>query len=184
VTKSGCLIPAPCHQYGNSKKKPAYEVAMKLFWGKTKNPETLGSVNKFGWPAEEQISHLCHDNACCAFKDLELVPQWQNLKRNYCGFNGVCDCGRIPECKCRYLPSNTSWEYDNDSLLHYGDKNLSVQVKGLLEIDNEELVVKVRILEADHYTIQDQKRENRNLRIKRTKKHEAEHQRNVKRRKK
>lgn len=180
VTKQGCLIPAPCHRFGNSKKKPAYEVALRLFWGKKRNPDTVGSVNEFGWPAEDQASHLCHDNACCAYCDLELVPQWKNLKRNYCGYGGHCDCGRVPECKLRYIPSDVPREYD---LLRYGDEDLSKRVKGLFEIDTDELKVTVRILDPDCYRSQDEQRKHRNERIKRAKKHEAQRDKNEQRRK-
>jgi len=181
VTKAGCLIPAPCHCYANSNKKPAYDTAMKLFWGKSRDPTTTGSVNVYMWPSEDQVSHLCHDNACCCYKDLEIVPQWQNLKRNYCGFNGVCDCSMIPACKSIYRPSNIARDYD---ILRYGDADLGDTVRSLLEVDTEELRVKVKILESTFYKVQDMKRANRNTRIKRKKRHDTEHDRKAKRQKK
>jgi len=180
VTTTGCLIPAPCHTEGNSKKKPAYETAMKLFWGRAKDPATKGAVNQYGWPAEEQTSHLCHDNACCCYKDLEVVPQWQNLKRNYCGFGGTCDCGSDPPCKCRYLPSNVSRDYD---LLSYDTPNVGKKVRDLLETNAPGLVVAVKILQPDHYKVQDEKRANRGQRIKRKAKHDAERDKKAKKRK-
>jgi len=180
VTRNGCLIPAPCHQSGNSKKKPAYETAMKLFCGRSKDPGTVGTVNAFGWPAEEQLSHLCHDDACCCYKDLEVVPQWKNLKRNYCGIDGVCDCGLEPKCKYRYLPSNVARDYD---LLRYGEPKLSKKVKELLETNDPDLQITVRILPANYYAVADLKRQNRNLRIKRKREHDTEQKRNTKRRK-
>lgn len=176
VTKTGCLIPALNHK-SNSKKKSAYEIAMNFFFGKSKNLEQ-GIVNEFGWPAEEQLSHLCHDNSCCCYKDLEIEPQWKNLKRNYCGFFGFCDCGMIPKCKCRYLPSNTIRNYD---LLHYEDKNLSLIIKELFEYSSPDLTVKVSILPKDYYKVEDEKRVNRNTRIKRKRIHDAEHLKNKKR---
>jgi len=182
VTKSGCLIPASCHTSGNSNKKPAYETSMKLFGGKSKNPLTKGTVNEYGWPAEEQISHLCHDNSCCWFKDLEIVPQWQNLKRNYCGLKGKCDCGCKPKCKSRYMPSNTLRDYDD--LLRYGDKKLGEKVRNLFEVETEDLVVKVKILDRNHYKVQDLQRINRTIRLKRKRKHDAERKKKASKRRK
>jgi len=179
VTKSGCLIPAPCHRYGNSKKKPAYETAMALFRGKVKDPATSQTVNEYGWPMAEQLSHLCHDNDCCCYKDLEIEPQWKNLKRNYCGYEGSCDCGCIPDCKCRYLPSDAVRSYD---ILRYGDSGLSHDVKMLLEIDSEDVTVRVKILPKNQYAAQDLQRANRTRRIKKQKRHDNERDRNEEKR--
>jgi hypothetical protein len=181
VTKSGCIIPAPCHRYGNSKKKkPACTIAMTLFRGETKDPATVSTVNEHGWPTDDQLSHLCHDDACCCYKDLAIEPRWKNLKRNYCGFNGTCDCGCIPICKRRYMPSNATREYDD--ILRYGDPGLSREVKRLLEMHSEHVTVTVKILPKDQYVVQDAKRANRNQRIKKQKRHDKERDRNEEKR--
>jgi len=173
VTTTGCLLPAKCHQQANSEKKTAHSVAMELFWGKKSDPKIW--KNEDGWPMREQISHLCHYNLCCSYKDLEISPQWKILKRNYCGAKGFCDCGCEPACKSKYFPSDYERKLE---FLSYSTPRLGEKVREFFELDSGELKVKVKILPADFYKVEDKKRENRNRRIKAMKRHKKQKQRN------
>lgn len=164
VTEKGCLFPAACHLFGNRSKKVGYDRALSFFEGKARDPGTAGSVNEHGWDCEDTVSHLCHRDDCCARSHLELVARWKNLKRNYCGANGGCDCGMVPTCVDTYHPP--SFPRKPDTLLRYDTPGLSAKIKGLFETDD----VEVKILPATHYRKQDIKRENRNKRIKGSKK--------------
>jgi len=103
VTKDiGCLIPD--EQYGVAKKGSTVKGHQRTFaffahWV----PGSGDTIrNEFGWPTNLQISHLCHRRSCCRVDHLVAEEQWRNLKRNYCGLNGNCDCGNPIQCLRRY----------------------------------------------------------------------------------
>lgn len=168
VSDSGCLIPSGCHMYGNSKKKPAYVIALALFKKLIANPNTKGTFNEFHWPSEEQVSHLCHWNDCSSYKDLELEPKFKNQKRNFCGFDGSCDCGCLPKCKCRYLPSNIE---RNTTFLDYSTPRLASRLAEFF--DDKELGISVKLLPSDYFIKEDLVRTNRNKRVQQKKKQDA-----------
>lgn len=168
VTTKGCLIPSECHWFAKQSKKVGYDCALKFFKGEERDPGSVGMVDKNGWDCEETVSHLCHQNRCCAYRHLELSPKWKNLKRNYCGANGKCDCGLVPPCVATYHPTN--FVQGPPDLLTYDTPNLSKKIKELFECDEPGLKVKVSILAKNKYKVQDQKRDNRNKRIKGSKK--------------
>lgn len=100
----GCLIPDSrysTYQHGATKKGHQRTFAFFARW----IPEKLDVRNEFGWPCSAQISHLCHRRSCARVDHLVVEEQWRNLKRNYCGVNGVCDCGNEIKCLRRYQPS-------------------------------------------------------------------------------
>ena len=101
----GCLIPDPqysTHQQGATKKGHQRTFAFFARWIPTK----MDVRNEFGWPCSAQISHLCHRRSCARVDHLVVEEQWRNLKRNYCGMNGVCDCGNDIKCLRRYQPAD------------------------------------------------------------------------------
>lgn len=175
VTTTGCLIPHENYTSQSRSKTVACEVALKVFWGQARRGETTGTRNDFGWPMADQISHLCHNNSCCAYHCLELSPQWKNLKRNYCGFNGTCDCGLVPACRDRYYSSSADRERNSKvEYLRYNTPDLGQKVRGLFNCDTDDLKVGVKILQKGFYKDQDKKRANRLKRKRGQKKTEKE----------
>lgn len=156
VTTTGCLLPAK----NNLTKETADNVATEFFLGKKPNLSVW--QNEDGWPMQEKISRLCHQNSCCSYKDLVIEAQWKNSKRNYCGAKGFCDCGSDPPCKAKFFSGTEEKDF---TVLSYSTPNLGDRVREFFECDTEEIRVKVKILPADYYKVQDKKRENRNRRI-------------------
>jgi len=96
----GRLIPDP--QYSTHQQGHQRTFAFFARWIPTK----MDVRNEFGWPSSAQISHSCHRRSCARVDHLVVEEQWRNLKRNYCGVNGVCDCGNEIKCLRRYRPSD------------------------------------------------------------------------------
>jgi len=163
VTTEGCLISHPNHWPKGPQKISAPEASMEFFNEELKSKNTVNTTNQHGWPCGDQISHLCHRSNCCNFKHLCIEPQWKNLKRNFCGFYGSCDCGVDPPCLKTF--HNSEWSY-NDDFLGYGTPKLAEKLKGLLEGGGENSMITVKILEKSHFKNDDLKRENRKKRKK------------------
>jgi hypothetical protein len=104
VTKDiGCLIPD--EQYGTYKQGATIKGHQRTFaffghWC-PRQGETV-TRNEYGWPLELQVSHLCHRRSCCRVDHLVAEEQWRNIKRNFCGLHGECDCGNPIKCLRRY----------------------------------------------------------------------------------
>ena len=102
VTKDiGCLIPDPfysTYQHGSMQK--GYQRTFAFFAGWI--PVQTNERNEYGWPCALQISHLCHRRSCARIDHLIAEEKWRNLKRNYCGISGECDCGNEVKCLRRY----------------------------------------------------------------------------------
>jgi hypothetical protein len=156
VALDGCLIPHSVHWFKNRQKKIASDVALTFFHGK--KCDRTKKVNKHGWPCQETTSHLCHWNICCAYNQLCIEPQWMNVKRNYCGRDGVCDCGMKPPCVDTY--HNSTFDRQKE-YFSYSTPDLSKKIKQLFEVNTSELKISVKILPADFYKKQDLKRSNR-----------------------
>lgn len=97
VTDEGCLIPHSSwamRSEGNIDK--GYQLMMDAYYGWRPAGGGLGVAevtNRFGWSEVTQASHLCHSGPmCCNPTHCIAEPRWRNLKRNYCGSTGVCDC--------------------------------------------------------------------------------------------
>jgi len=106
VTKDiGCLIPH--EQYSTYQQGATLKGHQRTFefFGRWR-PVKSDLKNEFGWPASLQISHLCHRRGCCRVDHLVVEEQWRNLKRNFCGFSGECDCGSEVKCLRRYTMDN------------------------------------------------------------------------------
>jgi hypothetical protein len=164
VTKHGCLLPYKYYRRTNAKaaKQKGHQRAAHFFFGR--EPKQEECVNDFGWPCDEQISHLCHHPDCLNPLHLSIEARWRNLKRNYCGFNGTCDCGVTPPCLRTYIPSQCARE---DDIL-----SDTQQIKNVLQPLHAAYPFKY--LQATHYDKCDQKAENRLKRLKRTKKTEKQ----------
>ena len=110
VTKDlGCLIPD--EQYGTYQQGATIKGHQRTFaffahWCPQQTPQAIR--NEYGWPMNAQISHLCHRRSCARVDHLICEEQWRNLKRNYCGFAGNCDCGNPLQCLRRYQMDNQS----------------------------------------------------------------------------
>lgn len=104
VTKdTGCLIPDEqyaTYQHGASVKGHQRTFAFFGHW--VPRQDGQATRNEFGWPVNLQISHGCHRRSCCRIDHIWAEEQWRNLKRNYCGAGGKCDCGNLIPCLRRY----------------------------------------------------------------------------------
>lgn len=102
VTNEGCMIPHyswGMRSAGNVDK--GYQLVMDASYGWRPAGGGAGQVellNSFGWSEVLQASHLCHMGPmCCNPSHVIAESRWRNLKRNYCGCAGQCDC-------CQGLP--------------------------------------------------------------------------------
>lgn len=99
VTKdTGCLIAD--EQYATYQAGATVKAHQRAFafFAKWRPKSDSNLRNRLGWPSGLQISHLCHRRGCGRIDHLIAEPQWRNLKRNYCGINGTCDCGNEVAC--------------------------------------------------------------------------------------
>lgn len=166
VTDDGCIIPHK--QYwgskgGNEKKgkdtRPSCRsLSCQFFHNKRAKKQ---DPNEGGWPCDEQYSHLCHVWNCASPKCIHVEEQWKNLKRNYCGSTGKCECPFEPKCTRIYRNSEWDWDFN---YLDYDTENLKSKIQAWM--GNHEF----KILPRDYYKVEDEKRRNRNLRKNRQKK--------------
>lgn len=177
VSKDGCLLPYDRFwpHSGQSGLKLGHICAAVTFNDvKLSELGKRGSTNEFGWPSNHQVSHLCHISMCCNPAHLCLEPTWKNLKRNYCGLEGKCDCGLSPTCLLTYRSNSTDFpinccSYSTSSLREFIQSHVG---------DN----VKVKVLPANYYRKQDIKRANKKKRKKSTQVHRKQtEERKVKR---
>lgn len=108
VTTDGCLIPE--EQYCTRGGGATYKGHQRTFayFANWLPSQEVEAGNVHGWPSIVQISHLCHRSGCCRMDHLLAEEQWKNLKRNYCGHDGQCDCGSEIKCLRRYESSTAS----------------------------------------------------------------------------
>jgi homing endonuclease-like protein len=157
VTDDGCIIPHK--QYWGSKgTRPASRALVPQFFRNEKAKKK--KKNELNWPCDEQYSHLCHVSNCASPSCIIIEEQWKNLKRNYCGIKGECDCGNEIECTRTFR--NNEWDWDFN-FLNYDSKELSKKIKEYNDVD-------FKILPKNHYYNEDEKRKNRNIRRLREKK--------------
>lgn len=100
VTKdTGCLIPHS--QYSTTQKgatRKGHQRAFAFFGRWCPQQGQTAERNLHGWPSTQQISHKCHRRNCCRPDHILSEEQWRNLKRNFCGNDGTCDCGSEVKC--------------------------------------------------------------------------------------
>lgn len=155
VTRSGCILPYDNFS-GSSKGRPkGHKISAYFFLGEPPRCQT-GSAHQHGWPLQMQVSHRCHRKDCVNPVHLVYEPQWKNLKRNYCGEQGSCDCGVRPPCLATY--HNDEWRFD-DELITYSTDGYRKIVANL--VPGHRFVV----LPANHYESVDTKKRKRDERL-------------------
>lgn len=156
TTTSGCMLPYE-NFHSSSKSRPkGHKISAYFFLGE---PPTFGE-HQHGWPTSCQISHLCHRKECINPTHLVYEPQWKNLKRNYCGEQGECDCGLMPQCLATY--HNERWSH-HDVYVTYNTDNYKRFVADHLQ--GIEGGLRFTILGSGHYQSVDIKRSQRNQRL-------------------
>jgi hypothetical protein len=172
VTTGGCLIPyRPFSNRAKDGKKSICRACRAFFYGDTISKDQRRSTfNELGWPNSLQYSHLCHDGDCGSPLCVTIEEQYKNLKRNFCGEFGSCDCGNKVQCTSVYKPSNVTRRYN---LITYDTPDCSKKLKELFPNYG------VRVLPKDHFRVEDLKKENRSKRNKREKKHNAKKRENL-----
>lgn len=162
VTLDGCLISHPCRWFVSKPNIVNYNASLKFF----KNEDMKnylkykGKTDEDGWPITRQYSHLCHYQGCCSPYHVVIEKQWQNLKRNFCGKKEECDCGNDKKCIRKYHNSDYKWEFE---YLNYDTPKLKEKIQSLFP-DHD-----FKILQRDHYKVEDQKKINRSNRNKKSK---------------
>jgi len=110
VTKDiGCLIPDEqycTYQQGHTVKGHQRTITFFAHWCPKQGSSAIR--NEHGWPCNLQVSHLCHRRSCCRLDHLIVEEQWRNVKRNFCGSTGSCDCGNPIKCLRRYTSQDTA----------------------------------------------------------------------------
>lgn len=165
---TGCFLPYENFSTSSKGRPKGHKIAARFFCiGGHSKPPTFES-HPHGWPVDTQVSHLCHRKNCINPSHLVYEPQWKNLKRNYCGENGKCDCGVMPKCIVTYH-SDQWWEEreeeDNDDdnkqqFVTYHTPNYKRIVSNFIP------GYRFSILPQDHYRSVDIKRQQRNDNIK------------------
>ena len=135
---------------------------------------TTTTTNHHGWPTTTEISHRCHWPDCCAPDHLVAEPRWKNWKRNYCGYNGKCDCGVEPGCLETFHP--TAWWKDSDNW-----PALATDRDQVLDIVRQCMSSRITLRPADYFQKDDAKQAHRAQRKKRAKTHKEQAKRNEKR---
>ncbi len=168
VTSDGCLIPHQTHWFSDGARIVASTIACEISHGRLPDRSTLDTKNEHGWPEDEEISHLCHYSSCCNPDHLVIESKWRNLKRNYCGFNGQCDCMMVPPCVRTYHNSSFDHQFE---FLKYQDAALSKKLDDLFS----SFAMKIELLPTTYFRVEDEKRRNKLLRRKRQRRHDKEH---------
>jgi hypothetical protein len=169
----GCLIPYELAQsgMGRGRNRVASALAAKLFCNEVIDESLKGQKTQYGWERMGHYSHLCHFGPCANPFHIVAEEAWCNWKRNYCGAKGSCDCGQDPPCLRPYRPPEFSPPLE---LVKYSDVDKAQVVARVLP------GLTVRIMSADNYAKQDDKHANRNKRLRKTRKHNAETNANIK----
>lgn len=155
VTTLGCILPYENFR-GSSKGRPkGHKISAYFFLGEPSQQHP--NEHPHGWPMETQVSHRCHRKDCINPTHIVYEPQWKNLKRNYCGEQGTCDCGVRPTCLATY--HNDAWKRYNDELITYSVDGYRGRVAKL--IPGRRFV----ILPRNHYESVDNKKRKRNERL-------------------
>jgi Zinc-binding loop region of homing endonuclease len=148
VTKdTGCLIPHEqycTYQQGATVKGHQRTFGFFAHW----QPKGGSLRNQFGWPVTPQISHLCHRRSCCRVDHLLAEEQWRNLKRNFCGYGGTCDCGNEIKCIKRY----SMLDQEDEPAFCATEEEVKAALQGAPSF---------RILHRNHYSDRDSKAEKR-----------------------
>jgi len=164
----GCILPYSYYCKSNEKgdQLKGHERSVHFFFGYSINKSPM--INQHGWPCDENISHLCHRVDCINPLHLVIEEKWKNMKRNYCGIDGICDCGIIPQC----LKTYHNYETFKESISFLKNKD---NIHHILSSLQEKYPFK--ILPKTFYDVDDQKKDHKNKRIRAQKKHDKESER-------
>jgi hypothetical protein len=149
ITTDGCLISHSCRWFSKKPTMVNYVASLKFFEDKENDDKHSDEVNKHGWPLTQQYSHLCHYQNCCSPYHLVIEAQWKNLKRNFCGYDGECDCGLKQKCKRTY--HNTNYDHDFE-FFSYNTEGLKGKIKEVIP------GYSFKILPKNHYVKDDEKK--------------------------
>jgi len=176
ITTDGCIFPHKYYWSSNEKgDQHSGHVRSIDFFVHRQRLQT--GQNEFGWPANEQVSHLCHRENCVNPLHLTIEPQWCNLRRNFCGANGACSCGQQPACTQRFVTWNVFLEQ-----VRHGKVGFISRQDEVLEVLSElRNAYKFKVRQKDHYRVEDEKRINRKARLAQGKIHQEQQTANLKR---
>jgi len=168
VTTEGCILPYKYYRKTAKAgdKLKGHKRAVHFFMNV--EPDRQPRVNQFGWPCEEQISHLCHNPDCANPLHLQVEYKWRNWKRTYCGYNGHCDCGMQPPCVRTYTNPET---FAQSCTIESDIPKVKVILADLKQRWN------FKVLQKHHYDVTDEHAAARNKRKSREKKHREEKER-------
>jgi hypothetical protein len=166
VLSTACILPYKYFRKSNKKghKLKGHKRAVHCFHNR--EPDKTERRNQHGWPCDEQISHLCHNPDCCNPLHLVIEFRWKNVRRNYCGEKGVCDCGMQPPCIRTYTNPETfasDWTIETDIQ----------KVRQLLSALHT--AYPFEVLPMTYFDTEDEKKKNKRERKERAKKHEKQH---------
>lgn len=153
VTTNGCILPYENFRNSSKGRPKGHKISAYYFLG---GPPPRQEMHPHGWPTEMQVSHRCHRKDCVSPLHVIWEPQWKNLKRNYCGADGSCDCGMTPPCVATY--HNDGWQYD-DEIISYSTDGYRRQVADLLSGR------RFTILPKNHYESIDNRKRKRDERL-------------------
>jgi len=165
ISDFGCIKPYTYYRKTckSGHKLKGHQRSIRFFRGRI--PDKTLRTNQHGWPCDEQISHLCHDPDCCNPQHLVIEARWKNVRRNYCGEDGSCDCGMTPKCLRTYTNPET---FVGRSKI---ESDIS-KIKELLANLHGEFPFQVR--PHSWYNTENTKVKNRQKRNDRKRKHDAE----------
>lgn len=156
VTTSGCIFAYENFNSGSKGRPKGHKISTTFFHGSAPQfPE-----HQYGWPVKPQASHLCHRKKCINPTHLIWEEQWKNLKRNYCGDTGSCDCGNAT--KCIRIYHNEDWVF-NDTFITYDTVGFKQAVSKILPN------IRYTILHKNYYSAEDKKKISRNMQKKKRK---------------
>jgi len=160
VTADGCIFPYKYYWSSFSKgdKNKGHQRSYAYFYQRRLDGEA--KVTHLGWPAREQISHLCHRENCVNPLHLVVEPQWCNQRRNYCGLNGSCTCGMNPPC----LRTYKSWTYFLDDVCQETVSFVSTEREVLGALAGLSVAFSFSVFKKTHYAKEDQKAQARKKR--------------------
>jgi hypothetical protein len=155
VCSTGCLLPYQYYRRTSraGDKLKGHQRAVHFFLGR--ECDRTARTNQFGWPCDEQVSHLCHNPDCINPLHIVIEPRWKNVKRNYCGINGSCDCGVLPACVRTYTNPET---FAQDLEL------VKDRAKVLELLASLQQTHRFSLLSPDFYRVENQKIDNRKKR--------------------
>jgi len=175
VCSTGCILPYKYYQktFEASDNLKGHERAAHMFFGR--ECDRTAKTNQFGWPCDEQISHLCHNPDCINPMHMVIEPRWKNVKRNYCGINGTCDCGVLPACVRTYT---------NPKVFAETREYVTDRAKILELLASLQNTYKFSLLLPGYYRDEDRKIKNRKLRSERAELTKKQHYKKEKRKQK